>query len=208
VFYRETLARLLCLEKFRNLIETNIIAGVALYTDHKPGLFENSLSNKGQLSAWRIAETADLQSLVQTHYRQGSKMLLADPLSRLCSPSSGFFDPTLPAKLQALLSHLPEYMKDHENIRVYAYKDTAALSRHVQQWRNPKNPISQGRLSSATANNSFHIGIMHTDGNFKELIDLLKENKQFAMLCPIGVISQLSRKENGDNNQWVYDKEI
>ena len=55
VFYRETLARLLCLERFRNLIETNIIAGVALYTDHKPGLFENSLSNKGQLSAWRIA---------------------------------------------------------------------------------------------------------------------------------------------------------
>ncbi len=66
---------------------------------------------------WRIAETADLQSLVQTHYRQGSKMLLADPLSRLCSPSSGFFDPTLPAKLQALLNHLPECMKDHENIR-------------------------------------------------------------------------------------------
>ena len=102
VFYRETLGRLLCLEKFRNLIETNISAGIALYTDHKPGLFENSLSNKGQLSAWRIAETADLQSIVQTHYRQGSKMLLADPLSRLCSPSSGFFDPTLPAKLQAL----------------------------------------------------------------------------------------------------------
>ena len=190
VFYRETLARLLCLEKFRNLIETNIVAGVALYTDHKPGLFENSLSNKGQLSAWRIAETADLQSLVQTHYRQGSKMLLADPLSRLCSPSSGFFDPTLPAKLQALLNYFPVQIKDHVNVRVYAYKDTAALSRHVQQWRNLKNPISQGRLSSATASDSLHIGIMHTDGNFKELVDLLKENKQFAMLCPIGIISQ------------------
>jgi hypothetical protein len=84
VFYRETLGRLLCLERFRNLIETNISAGIiALYTDHKPGLFENSLSNKGQLSAWRIAETADLQSIVQTHYRQGSKMLLPDPQSRV-----------------------------------------------------------------------------------------------------------------------------
>ena len=82
VFYRETLARLLVLERFRNLIETNISAGAALYTDHKPGLFEESLSNKGQLSAWRIAETADLQSIVEHHYRQGSKMLLADPLSR------------------------------------------------------------------------------------------------------------------------------
>ncbi len=52
VFYRESLARILALEKFRNLIETNIEAGITLYTDHKPALFENSLSNKGQLSAW------------------------------------------------------------------------------------------------------------------------------------------------------------
>ncbi len=99
-------------------------------------------------------------------------------------------------------------MKDHLNVRVYAYKDTAALSRHVQQWRSLKNPISQGRLSSATASDSLHIGIMHTDGNLKELVDLLKEGKQFAMLCPIGIISQLSRKENGNNNQWSSDKDI
>ncbi len=49
VFYRESLARLLALEKHRNLIETNITAGITLYTDHKSGLYENSLSNKGQL---------------------------------------------------------------------------------------------------------------------------------------------------------------
>ncbi len=49
---------------------------------------------------------------------------------------------------------------------------------------------------------------MHTDGNFKEVVDLLKENKQFAMLCPIGIISQLSRSENRENNQWSYDKDI
>ncbi len=40
VFYREALARLLALEKFRNLIETNIEAEITLYTDHKPALFE------------------------------------------------------------------------------------------------------------------------------------------------------------------------
>ena len=49
VFYRESLARLLALEKFRNLIETNISAGITLYTDHKPGLYENSLSNRVNL---------------------------------------------------------------------------------------------------------------------------------------------------------------
>ncbi len=54
VFYRESLARVLTLERLRNLIETNIDAGITLYTDHKPALFENSLSNKGQLSAWKF----------------------------------------------------------------------------------------------------------------------------------------------------------
>ena len=45
---RESLARLLALERYRNLIETNTAAGITLYTDHKPGLYENSLSNKGR----------------------------------------------------------------------------------------------------------------------------------------------------------------
>jgi hypothetical protein len=61
VFYRESLARLLALERYRNLIETNITAGITLYTHHKPGLFENSLSNKGQ-SAKRLATSGDSRS--------------------------------------------------------------------------------------------------------------------------------------------------
>ncbi len=115
-----------------NLIETNISVGAALYTDRKPGLFEESLSNKGQLSAWRIAETADLQSLVEHHYRQGSKMLLAGPLSRICAPSSRFYDPSLPSKFQALTKYLPNTIKLIKTIRLYDNKDTTALSRHVQ----------------------------------------------------------------------------
>ena len=138
MFYRETLARLLVLERFRNLIETNISAGAALYTDHKP---EESLSNKGQLSAWRIAETADLQSIVGHHYRQGFKMLLTDPLSRICAPSSGFYDPSLPSKFQALTKYLPENIKQMKTIRLYANKDTTALSRHVQRGERLAIPL-------------------------------------------------------------------
>jgi hypothetical protein len=96
VFYRETLGRLLALEKFRNLIETSIEAGITLCTDHKPALFENSLSNKGQLSAWKLAEVSDLLSIVKNLYRQGGKMLFADPLSRICGPTEGWHDPALP----------------------------------------------------------------------------------------------------------------
>ncbi len=78
----------------------------------------------------------------------------------------------------------------------------------IQQWRTPKNPISQGRLSSATAKNTFHIGIMHSDSSFKEVYELLQSEKQFAILCPIGIISELSRKENGLGNQWIYDQNL
>ncbi len=108
VFYRESLATVPTLEKLRNLIETNIDAGITLYTDHKPALFENSLSNKGQLSAWKLTEVADLMSIVERIYRQGTGMLLADPLSRVCAPTEGWYDPTLPRKLAALLNHLTD----------------------------------------------------------------------------------------------------
>jgi hypothetical protein len=122
VFYRESLARLLALEKHRNFIETNITAGITLYTDHKPGLYENSLSNKGQLSAWRLLETADLLSIVENLYRTGGKMLLADPLFRLCAPSDGFYDVSLPAKVGILLENLPQQVAECKMMRVFANK--------------------------------------------------------------------------------------
>jgi hypothetical protein len=39
-----------------------LVSRSILYTDHKPALFENSLSNKGQLSAWKLTEVADLMA--------------------------------------------------------------------------------------------------------------------------------------------------
>ena len=126
--------RILCLEKFRNLIETNIKAGITLYTDHKPAhLFENSLSNKGQLSAWKIAEVADLLSIVENLYRQGGKMLFAVPLSRVCAPTEGWYDPSIPRKMAALFEHLPDSVKNNEHVRVYAGKDTYAAGRLIQK---------------------------------------------------------------------------
>jgi hypothetical protein len=73
-------------------------------------------------------------------------MLLADPLSRLCAPSDGFYDVTLPAKIHTLLENLPPQVAECRAMRVSANKDTAAVSRIVQKWRKPTNPISQGKL--------------------------------------------------------------
>ena len=87
-FYREALARLLCLEHFRNLIETqDVNAGTTIYTDHAPSTYKGSLSNKGRLSSWRIHETQDLADMVQNLYKAGAHLSpphgLADALSRL-----------------------------------------------------------------------------------------------------------------------------
>ena len=37
---------------------------------------------------------------------------------------------------------------------------------------------------------------------------MLLQNKQFAILCPIGIISEISGKENNLDNSWECDKEI
>ncbi len=48
-----------------------------------------------------------------------------------------------------LLQSLPQQeVAECNAMRVPANKDTAAVARMVQKWRNPTNPISQGKLSS------------------------------------------------------------
>jgi hypothetical protein len=84
IFYKETIARLLSFEQFRNLIETQQPGhGVTCYSDHLSGIKSTSLSNKGKLSTWRIHETSDLTSMIGTLYKSGPTMSVADPLSRL-----------------------------------------------------------------------------------------------------------------------------
>jgi hypothetical protein len=204
VFYRKSLATVLTLEKLRNLIETNIDAGITLYTDHKPALFENSLSSKGQLSAWKLTEVADLMAIVERVYRQGSGMLLADLLSRVCAPTEGWYDhPMLPRKLAALLSHLTDEVKSNENIRVYCHQDTIAAARIVQKWRTPKNKVGTGRLTQETKSGAFLIETPTANSVIKEVLQLLAQNIQFAVLMPLS----LARLENSEQSR-VYDQNI
>ncbi len=75
-------------------------------------------------------------------------MLLADPLSRLCVPSDGFYDVSLPAKVNVLLENLPQQVAECKAMRAFANKDTAAVTRMAQKLRKPPNPVSQGKLGS------------------------------------------------------------
>ena len=74
-------------------------------------------------------------------------MLLADPLSRICSPVGGFYDASLPSKFAAVMKLLPDAAREARNLQVYANKDTLAISRMVQKWRKPTNPIIKQKLT-------------------------------------------------------------
>jgi hypothetical protein len=143
-------------------------------------------------------------------------MLLADPLSRLCAPTEGFYDVSLPRKISTLLDNLPLQVSECKSMRVSANKDTAAVARMVQKWRKPTNPISQGRLGSyiepkqrpcgdmdhqalnmeakaklaptSRSLKSFCIGTPHADTGVREIRELISSGKAFAVLTSISLI--------------------
>jgi hypothetical protein len=106
-------------------------------------------------------------------------------------------------------------------MRVSANKDTAAVSRIVQRWRKPTNPISQGKLGSFVEQKSrceaepeaesfsmdpgsleedvlgklkaFSIGTPHADTGVREIRDLIRSGKAFAVLTPISLLPQIAR---------------
>ena len=128
-----------------------------MYTGHLPSLFKSSLSNKGQLSEWRIQEVQDLNIIVDTIYKKGPTMHMTDDLSRTCQSENDLYNSHLPRLLAVLLDRLPERVRNAKNIRVHANKDTAMAGRIVQKWRTPKHPISPATPTSA-GNPDFIIG--------------------------------------------------
>ncbi len=105
---------------------------------------------------------------------------------------------------------MPKSIQGIKTIRVYANKDTAALSRHVQAWRTPTNPISQGRLNSVEfvdQESVFYIGVNHAEKVTEEIRHVVSSSKQFAILIPTGLITEIARKED-INGVAVYDKEM
>jgi hypothetical protein len=132
IFYKETIARILSLEQFRNLIETQSLgSGTTCYSDHLPGIKSTSLRNKGKLSTWKLHETSDLTSIVTTLYKSGPTMAIADPLSRLSRQEHRVDNLDLPLLLEMLLTELPDEIRDLEHFRVNAEKDTNVVTRIV-----------------------------------------------------------------------------
>ena len=122
-------------------------------------------------------------------------MLLADPLSRVCQPSTGFYDVSIPAKLASLLKHLPGSVRAYKNVRSYFNKDTAAASRLIQSWKSSTTPVSQGKMCSwippehedkegqwQSELPNFVIGTPFAETGVKEIRKLIEKDQAFASL--------------------------
>jgi hypothetical protein len=122
IFDKETIARLLTLEQFRNFVETQEMGhGLTCYLNHLPGIKNASFSNKRKLSIWKIHETSDLTAIAETLYKSGPTMAVADPLSRLARQEDQLDNLDFPLMLEMLLKELPSTVRKALKIRVNEY---------------------------------------------------------------------------------------
>jgi hypothetical protein len=94
---------------------------------------------------------------------------------------------------------------------LYAGKDTAGVAKILHQWRKPRNllasSISPGKLSIADSNSeAFHIGVEDVNKVVDLCRNLIKQDRQFAVLIPISIAGEIARKEN-DGQVRMYDQE-
>ena len=208
IFYKETIARLLCLEHHRNLIETQQPGhGITCYSDHLPGIKSSALSNKGKLSTWRIHETSDLTSIVETLYKSGPTMSIADPLSRLARQEHRLDNLDLPVLLEMLFKELPVSIRKATNLRVNAEKDTAVVTRIVQKWREPTNPISN-TIGTTSANVDFLISAPYADKLPIKVAEMIRKNVPFAILIPLPLLNEIERTGKNSIDEEIRSKRL
>jgi hypothetical protein len=189
IFYKETIARLLTFEHFRNLIESQSPgAGVTCYSDHLPGIKKTSLSNKGKLSTWKIHEVFDLTSIVETIYKAGPTMAIANPLSRLARQDR-VDNLDLPVLLQMNLRELSPSIKIPERVRVNAEKDMYVVTRIVQRWRTPTNPISN-TIGASLESFDFLIAAHYADKLPLKVAEYTRKDIPFAILIPLHFLTR------------------
>ena len=117
-----------------------------------------------------------------------------------------------------------------KTVRVSANEETAAMARMVQKWRKLTNPVEQGRLTSYAETSrsqavteemwitdsssgsielkSFSIGAPHADVGAREIQDLIRKDRAFAILTPLSLIPQIFRGTTGheDDDDSIASK--
>jgi hypothetical protein len=122
-----------------------------------------------------------LTSIVETPYKSGPTMAIADPLSRLAGQGHQLDNLDLPIILEMLLKELPSSVRNALNLRVNAEKDTIVATRIVQRWRTPSNPISN-TAGSTSGKFDFLISASYADKLPLKVAELIRKDIPFAVL--------------------------
>ena len=116
-----------------------------------------------------------------------------------------FYNIQLPAVIDVLLERLPESIKNYENLRVNAEKDTVLAARMVQRWRNPRNPISVLR-GEAPGPCDFLITASFADKITHTVAKLIRDKKNFAALLPVSLLCEIDRDKKGKVDSVVAQR--
>jgi hypothetical protein len=100
--------------------------------------------------------------------------------------------PQLPVLLEMLLRELPPFIKMAERIRVNADKDTYVVTRIVQRWRTPTNPISN-TIGASLENFDFLIAAPYADTLPLKVAEYVRKDTPFAILIPMPLLNEIDR---------------
>jgi hypothetical protein len=129
-------------------------------------------------------------------------MAIADPLSRLARQEDRVENLDLPVLLQMLLRELPPSIKMAERIRVNAEKDTYVVTRIVQRWRTPTNPISN-TIGASLECFDFLIAAPYADKLPLKVAEYIRKDIPFAILIPLPLINEIDRISKTEIDQDV-----
>ena len=116
-----------------------------------------------------------------------------------------FYNIQLPAVIGVLLERLPESIRNYENLRVNAEKDTVLAARMVQRWRNPRNPTSALR-GEAPGPCDFLITAPFADKITHTAAKFIRDKKSFAALLPVGLLCEIDRDKKGKVDSVVAQR--
>ncbi len=136
-------------------------------------------------------------------------MTIAAPLSRLARQEQRVHNFDLPVLLHMLLKELPTSIRKAKNIRVNAERDTPVVTRMVQRWREPTNPISN-TIGSLTDKIDFLITATYADKlPIKVLVaELIRKNVPFAALIPLPLLNEIERIGKTEIDKDVQSKRL
>ena len=193
-YYKETAAWMNGLDRSRIYIDYSPFP-VKCITDHIPLTYVKNTSGKGPVSQFVLDNLSSLDYTIE--YRQGSKLVEADAVSRFPCLGPRVLSPDgVKEAFNLLLASLPNNWSSKGRVWVYAQKETEIIQQMVREWlsmmtRDKGEPVRRVPYTeSVTADRirkvdySLALWAPPAD-NVKQIVnEALRKDKPFACLLP------------------------